>query len=122
MAALALGKLRMKKSIAIDMDDTVADTLQRHISWYNNEFGVLLSKEDIRGKKIYDVVPPEHLSKVRSFPRDPSFFVIWRSLKMLSKSYLSCRAHMKFILQVRLWNILHHLTQNTNGYKNIFLL
>lgn len=64
----------MRKSIAIDMDDTVADTLQRHISWYKNEYGILLSKEDLRGKKIYDVVAPEHLSKVRSFPYDPNFF------------------------------------------------
>lgn len=64
----------MRKSIAIDMDDTVADTLQRHISWYLNEFGIPLTKEDVRGKKIYDVVAPEHLAKVRAFPRDPNFF------------------------------------------------
>ena len=64
----------MKQSIAIDMDDTVADTLQRHISWYKNEFGITLTKEAVRGKKIYDVVATEHLSKVRSFPHDPNFF------------------------------------------------
>ena len=83
----------MKKSIAIDMDDTIADTLQRHISWYKNEFGILLSKEEIRGKKIYDVVPPEHLSKVRSFPHDPSFFrdleVIENAVEVISELSLS---------------------------------
>ncbi|NHQ84663.1 5'-3'-deoxyribonucleotidase [Iodobacter sp. HSC-16F04] len=64
----------MKKSIAIDMDDTVADTLQRHLTWYKNEFGITLSKEMLRGKKIYDVVLKEHVNRVRSFPHHPDFF------------------------------------------------
>ncbi|MES2825451.1 MAG: 5'-3'-deoxyribonucleotidase [Pseudomonadota bacterium] len=73
----------MRKSIAIDMDDTVADTLQRHISWYKNEFGISLTKDNMRGKKIYDVVQKEHLSRVRSFPHNPEFF---RDLEAIENS------------------------------------
>lgn len=64
----------MRKTIAIDMDDTVADTLARHLEWYKQEFGIELSKAAVSGKKIYDVVPAEHLDRVRSFPRHPEFF------------------------------------------------
>lgn len=64
----------MKPSIAIDMDDTVADTLSRHIEWYERDFGVRLSRNDMAGKKIYDVVPGVHLDRVRQFPHHPDFF------------------------------------------------
>lgn len=64
----------MKPSIAIDMDDTVADTLSRHIEWYDREFGVSISRKELAGKKIYDVVPVGHLDRVRSFPHHPDFF------------------------------------------------
>lgn len=65
------------------MDDTVADTLQRHISWYKNEFGISLTRDDMRGKKIYDVVLKEHLKTVRSFPHNPDFF---RDLNVIENS------------------------------------
>lgn len=63
-----------KQSIAIDMDDTVADTLSRHLAWYKQEFSIKLNREDMLGKKIYDVVPKEHLATVRQFPHHPDFF------------------------------------------------
>ena len=62
------------KSIAIDMDDTIADTLSRHLQWYQREFGVSLSRESIRGSKIYDVVPEEHRKAVAAFPHHEDFF------------------------------------------------
>ena len=84
----------MRKSIAIDMDDTIADTLQRHLSWYKKEFGITLTKEMLYGKKIYDIVPKAHLQTVRSFPHHPDFFrdlaVISpaiEAIKELSQSY-----------------------------------
>ncbi len=64
----------MKKSIAIDMDQTVADTLQRHLEWYYREFGVKLTKQDTLEHRIYEVIPPEHLATVREFPNHPDFF------------------------------------------------
>ncbi|MDQ2076766.1 5'-3'-deoxyribonucleotidase [Marinimicrobium sp. ABcell2] len=73
----------MKKSIAIDMDDTVADTLDRHLTWYKSEFGISLERSDLIGKKIYDVVPEHHLSTVRSFPTHPDFF---RDLKVIDNA------------------------------------
>lgn len=64
----------MKKSIAIDMDETVADTLSRHIQWYQQKFDIGLKREDMHGLKIYDVIPKEHLTTVSHFPHDSDFF------------------------------------------------
>lgn len=64
----------MKKSIAIDMDETVADTLSRHIQWYQQKYNIILKREDMQGARIYDVIANEHLTTVKNFPHDPDFF------------------------------------------------
>ncbi|WP_370980978.1 5'-3'-deoxyribonucleotidase [Agaribacterium sp. ZY112] len=67
-------KKRIKKSIAIDMDETVADMLSRQLQWYERTFSVKLERADLYGKKIYDVVPKAHLVEVKAFPDHPDFF------------------------------------------------
>jgi 5'-nucleotidase len=64
----------MRKCIAIDMDETIVDTLSRHLDWYNNEFNQQLSKADLQGAKIYQRVLPEALAKVKAYPDHPDFF------------------------------------------------
>lgn len=65
----------MRKRIAIDMDETICDTMTRHLDWYNEEFKQHLTKADLMGIKIYHRVPPEHVARVRSYPDNPDFFV-----------------------------------------------
>lgn len=65
----------MRQRIAIDMDETIVDTMARHLDWYNQEFSQTLTKADLHGSKIYHRVAPEHVAKVRSYPDDPAFFV-----------------------------------------------
>jgi 5'-nucleotidase len=64
----------MRKRIAIDMDETICDTLSRHIDWYNTEFQQNLTKADLHGKKIYAAVPEEHHARVRAYPDMAGFF------------------------------------------------
>ncbi|RYY03123.1 MAG: 5'-3'-deoxyribonucleotidase [Gammaproteobacteria bacterium] len=64
----------MRKRIAIDMDETICDTLTRHLDWYNTEFKQNLTRQDVMGKKIYDSVPDEHVARIRSYPDNPKFF------------------------------------------------
>lgn len=65
----------MRQRIAIDMDETIVDTLTRHLEWYNTEFKQQLTKADLYGAKIYQRVAPEQYERVRSYPDDPAFFV-----------------------------------------------
>jgi 5'-nucleotidase len=65
----------MRKRIAIDMDETICDTVARHLDWYNQEFNQALTKADLTGTKIYHKVPAEHVASVRSYPDDAQFFM-----------------------------------------------
>ncbi len=65
----------MRQRIAIDMDETILDTLSRHIDWYNREFNQQLTKADLHAAKIYHRVPQEHVATVRAYPTHPDYFV-----------------------------------------------
>ncbi len=65
----------MRKRIAIDMDETICDTMSRQLDWYNQEFNQSLKKTDLFGTKIYQCVQSEHVPRVRSYPDNPDFFV-----------------------------------------------
>jgi hypothetical protein len=44
------------KRIALDMDEVMADTLATWLERCNKDFGTRLTKADLHGKKIYDLV------------------------------------------------------------------
>jgi 5'-nucleotidase len=62
----------MRKRIAIDMDETICDTLSRHLDWYNTEFQQNLTKTDLYATKIYHKVSEEHVARVRAYPEKKS--------------------------------------------------
>ncbi len=64
----------MKKRIAFDMDEVLADTLSHHLSIYNAEHSDTLTKADMQGRKIYDAVQEVRRDRVRSYPRALDFF------------------------------------------------
>ena len=43
--------------LAIDMDQVIADMLGKRIRLYNAEFGEGLTREQLRGKTIYQGIP-----------------------------------------------------------------
>ncbi len=63
------------KRICIDMDDTIADAVQEHLARYNRDHGTSLSKADLTGKWIYDVVEPTHRERVAEYLQSGDFFV-----------------------------------------------
>jgi len=40
--------------ILIDMDDVIADAVERFLEWYERDFGTKYSVEYLRGIKLYD--------------------------------------------------------------------
>lgn len=60
--------------IAIDMDDVLADALGRRLERYNTDFGASLTREALRGQRIYDAVPAQHRDRLRSHLMEPGFF------------------------------------------------
>ncbi len=61
-------------TIAVDMDEVMADTVLEHLNRYNREFGESLKKEDLRGKWLWQVVPSDRHDRLAQFLDDPGFF------------------------------------------------
>jgi 5'(3')-deoxyribonucleotidase len=60
--------------IAVDMDEVMADALSEYLARYNADFGGSLTKQDLHGKRISDLVPPEHWPRLDTYFDDPKFF------------------------------------------------
>lgn len=60
--------------ILIDMDDVIADAISRFLEWYERDFGISFSKEDLAGTKLRLIVPEEHRKIVSSYPHHKDFF------------------------------------------------
>ena len=60
--------------VAIDMDEVMADTVAAHIARYNQHFGESLSKDDLNGKWLWQVVPSDRHDQLSAFLDEPDFF------------------------------------------------
>lgn len=65
-------KEMMRKSIAIDMDNVIADIETQAISWYYEKHGVSIERESLHGKPEGEAFPDKE--KVRQFLFTPGFF------------------------------------------------
>lgn len=61
----------MKKRIALDMDEVIADVAPKFLHLYEKHHGVKLVKEDYWGKKIYHIHGAE---RIRDFVFEKGFF------------------------------------------------
>ncbi len=62
------------KRIAVDMDDVLADTMTAYLELYNQEHNETISKTDLHGKAIWDVIPSDRFQKVAGYLRTAHFF------------------------------------------------
>ena len=60
--------------IFIDMDDVIADTIERFLEWYDRDFGKLYTREELSGTKLYNIVPELNRQRVRQYPFHQDFF------------------------------------------------
>ncbi|PSL43107.1 5'(3')-deoxyribonucleotidase [Chitinophaga niastensis] len=64
----------MQLSIAIDMDETIADPIKKAREWYYRDFGKTFTTEELHGKSLTDILPAEHKLKIREYLNTPGFF------------------------------------------------
>src|SRR5215470_1539431 len=60
--------------IAIDMDETIADSLKEHIRRYNVEFAEAIKADDLYGKHLEEFAPFDRFDATRRLIRNESFF------------------------------------------------
>ena len=62
-----------RKSIAVDMDGVIADTVLQFIKWYEKDYGIKIGKDAFHGKQEIEVLPEGVMKKIvfsRGFFRD----------------------------------------------------
>jgi 5'(3')-deoxyribonucleotidase len=62
------------KRIAIDMDETIADALGKHILLYNEAFGAAIRREQLTGCGLEDAIPAEHRAAAEAMVHADGFF------------------------------------------------
>ena len=62
------------KRICVDMDEVMADAVAEHLLRYNREFQRNLTKEDLRGKRFWQIVPELHHEALDELLRAADFF------------------------------------------------
>lgn len=65
-----------RKSIAIDMDEVIADALGEHLLRYNRDFSCNVTVHDLQGQWLWDFVPPEHQSALHEYLCSEDFFEV----------------------------------------------
>ena len=62
------------KRICVGMDEVMADAIAEHLIRYNREFQRNLTKEDLRGKRFWQIVPELHHEALDELLRAADFF------------------------------------------------
>ena len=69
-----MNKSQTRKRICVDMDEVMADALAEHLIRYNRDHESNFIREDLRGKRFWQVVPAPHHQALDDYLRDDSFF------------------------------------------------
>ena len=63
-----------KQRIAIDMDEVIADTIEKFIRLYRREHNIEITLPMLYGKEFRDALPEELYNTTRKYVNDPGFF------------------------------------------------
>ena len=73
--AAVAGTPARRLRIAIDMDETIADSLGKQLGAYNKAFGARVTPDDLDGQHLHDLVPADRADHARDLFHDPAFFL-----------------------------------------------
>jgi 5'(3')-deoxyribonucleotidase len=62
------------KRIAVDMDEVLADALSEHLVRYNRDHGEAITKADVQGKWLWDIVSVDRHERLEGYLRSEDFF------------------------------------------------
>jgi 5'(3')-deoxyribonucleotidase len=77
------------KRIAVDMDEVIADAVTEHLLRYNRDHGEQITKDDLHGKWLWDVVTVDRHPMLEAYLRSEDFFAV---LEVMPESQRVMRA------------------------------
>lgn len=73
----------MRQSIAIDMDEVMADAWGKLVHLYESNYGVAIDRDKIQGRFLEEVIHPDHAHVIREYLFEENFF---QDLKVMPDS------------------------------------
>ncbi len=64
------------KRICVDMDEVIADAVTEHLLRYNRDFNQSITRADLGGKWLWEVVPRDHHDALERYLRSEDFFAV----------------------------------------------
>ena len=66
--------MRKPKRIAVDMDEVLADAFSELLLRYNRDHGASITKADLNGTSLWNIVPQDHHARLESYLQAEDFF------------------------------------------------
>jgi len=66
--------MNKKQRIAIDMDEVIADTIEKFINLYKRNHQLEIVISDMDGKEFSELLPPDMMYTARKYVNEPGFF------------------------------------------------
>jgi 5'(3')-deoxyribonucleotidase len=66
--------MNKKQRIAIDMDEVIADTIEKFITLYKQKHSVEIALDQMAGKEFHEMLPLELINTNRKYVNEPGFF------------------------------------------------
>jgi len=70
------GEVQARLRIAVDMDEVMADAVNENLLRYNRAFAEKITRADLEGKGIWEVVHPSRHAAIEGFLRSEDFFAV----------------------------------------------
>jgi 5'(3')-deoxyribonucleotidase len=67
-----------RRIICVDMDEVIADALGEHLLRYNRDFAERITRADLQGQWLWDIVPPERQQALADYMMSEDFFAVLR--------------------------------------------
>jgi 5'(3')-deoxyribonucleotidase len=62
--------------LCVDMDEVIADALGEHLSRYNRDFSERLTRADLEGRWLWDLVPADRQQALSDYISSEDFFAV----------------------------------------------
>ena len=86
------------KRIAVDMDEVIADTVAEHLIRYNRDYNGNITKEDLHGKWIWDVVSIDRHPRLEEYLRSDDFFDVLDVIPDAQRVLKSLQQHFEVFI------------------------
>src|SRR5428012_18965 len=94
------------KRIAVDMDEVLADALSEHLARYNRDHGEAITKDQLEGKWLWDIVSADRHERLRVTSAVKTFSRTSRSSRIAKTFSPNSANTTKSLLPPRPWSSL----------------